>query len=465
MKIPVLCFLPVAVLSGLRGQATNTGATPPDTNVLAQAAIAPTEAGPLPQGLPDKLDLKAAIFYALDHNYSILQAREVIRQQEGVILQIKAQEIPNVGATGSYQRNQSSISTTNPAETSLWSVEVKATQVIYAGGGVDSSVKSAKLVRDAAVFDLETVVNAAVLDVRTRFYTVLLTHEQVGVQEENVRLFQRELQDARNQFHAGTVSNFEVLRAQVSLANAQPDLIAARNNYRNAIEQLRQSLGVPSAPRGVAQSFPEIVGTLGVTAEAFDLESALAAAREHRPELLRLGKLQNAGEENVTTARSTYYPTLAAFAGYEGGGASLVNNTNPFLKGWLAGVQSNWAIFDGRATAGRVRQAKSLVEQTRLSYASVELAIDVEVRQALSALQEAAELVAASKQTIAEAEEALRLANARYHAGSATQLDVLTSQVALTQARTNALLANYQYSVALAALHKAMGIGDAPSRE
>ena len=337
--------------------------------------------------------------------------------------------------------------------------------MIYAGGGVDSSVKSAKLVRDAAVFDLETVVNAAVLDVRTRFYTVLLTHEQVGVQEENVRLFQRELQDARNQFHAGTVSNFEVLRAQVSLANAQPDLIAARNNYRNAIEQLRQSLGVPSAPRGVAQSFPEIVGTLGVTAEAFDLESALAAAREHRPELLRLGKLQNAGEENVTTARSTYYPTLAAFAGYEGGGASLVNNTNPFLKGWLAGVQSNWAIFDGRATAGRVRQAKSLVEQTRLSYASVELAIDVEVRQALSALQEAAELVAASKQTIAEAEEALRLANARYHAGSATQLDVLTSQVALTQARTNALLANYQYSVALAALHKAMGIGDAPSRE
>jgi outer membrane protein TolC len=125
------------------------------------------------------------------------------------------------------------------------------------------------------------------------------------------------------------------------------------------------------------------------------------------------------------------------------------------------GLQSSWSIFDGRATAGRVRQARSLVEQARLSYSSQELAIDVEVRQALSSLEEAAELVAASKKTVGQADEALRLANARYHAGTATQLDVLTSQVALTQARTNELQANYTYLVASAAMRKAVGRSDA----
>ena len=47
------------------------------------------------------------------------------------------------------------------------------------------------------------------------------------------------------------------------------------------------------------------------------------------------------------------------------------------------------------------------------------------------------------------------------HAGSATQLDVLTSQVALTQARTNQLQANYNYLVAAAAMRRSIGLGDA----
>ena len=56
---------------------------------------------------------------------------------------------------------------------------------------------------------------------------------------------------------------------------------------------------------------------------------------------------------------------------------------------------------------------------------------------------------------------ALRLADAKLHAGSATQLDVLTSQVALTQAKTDQLTANYNYLVALANVRKAIGLSDA----
>ena len=69
--------------------------------------------------------------------------------------------------------------------------------------------------------------------------------------------------------------------------------------------------------------------------------------------------------------------------------------------------------------------------------------------------------MAASRQTVEQAEEALRLANTRFAAGTATQLDVLNSQVSLTQARTNELQANYTYLVAVAALRDAMGFGDA----
>ena len=82
------------------------------------------------------------------------------------------------------------------------------------------------------------------------------------------------------------------------------------------------------------------------------------------------------------------------------------------------------------------------------------------MRQAYSSLTEAWELVQASSKTVEQAQEALRLANVRYSAGTATQLDVLTSQVALTEARLNQLQAYYGYSVAQAAMHQATGQAD-----
>ena len=409
--------------------------------------------------VPSPLDLRGAIGYALDHNFSILQSRETIRLQEGVIVQVRAQEIPNLGATGQYQRNEPSISQIYPPSNSLWTVELKATQNLFAGGGIFSAIKNAKLTRDAAGYDLQTTIDAALLDVRTRFYSVILAREKIRVEEENVKLYQHQLDDTRNQFETGTVSNFEVLRAKLFLANAQPDLISARNSYRIAIEQLRQSMGTP----GMAP-FPEVVGDLNVTTASFDPDAAIASAHEHRPELEKLGKLQSASEETVKTARSAYYPNLQAFGAWEWDGIGYVNpfpGTPTTANGWLLGLQSTWSIFDGRATDGRVRQAKSQLEQSRLAKDSEELEIDVEVRQTLSSLQEAGELVTASQQTIEQAAEALRLADAKFHAGSATQLDVLTSQVSLTQAKTDQLTANYNYLVAVANVRKAIGMSDA----
>jgi len=408
--------------------------------------------------LPSPLDIASAIGYALDHNYAILQAREAVRQQEGVIITVRSQQIPNLSAQGQWQRNAASISQIYPASNELWDVELKATQTLYAGGGVQSSIKGAKLTRDAAALDLQTAIDAALLDVRTKFYNVILAREKIRVEEENVHLYEHQLEDTKNQFEAGTVSNFEVLRAKVYLANAQPNLITARNSYRISVEQLRQSLGTP-----LATTFPEVVGDLNFETANYELDAAIASAHANRPELQKLEKLESASAESVTTARSTYYPNLQAFGAYEWDGFTFVNSQlgNVNANGWLFGLQSNWAIFDGRATAGRVRQAKSQLEQSRIAKASEELEVDVEVRQTLSSLQEAGELVTASRQTIDQAAEALRLADAKFHAGSATQLDVLISQVALTQARTDQLTANYNYLVALANVRKAIGLSDA----
>jgi outer membrane protein TolC len=129
--------------------------------------------------------------------------------------------------------------------------------------------------------------------------------------------------------------------------------------------------------------------------------------------------------------------------------------------GLFVGLQSDWNIFDGRATAGRVMEARSLAEQTRLTLSESELAAEVQVRRAYSSWQEATELVEASRRVVGQAEEAVRLANARYDAGTGTQLDVLQAQVELTTARSNQVQAFYNYNVAVASVRYAMGLSDA----
>ncbi|HWA28798.1 MAG TPA: TolC family protein [Lacunisphaera sp.] len=407
--------------------------------------------------VPERLDLNYALAYALDNNFAIRQAKERIRQQEGIVLEVRSAQIPNVDASGLYQRNADDISTNG--RDYAWSVDIQATQVLFSGGGVAARVKGQRLALDAAVLALRAIINDALLGVRTRFYTVLLNRERIKVQEQNIELLQRQLQDVKNRYEAGTVSNFEVLRAEVALANAQPALITSRNDFRLAIEELRQSLGYVAASDTNVTKIPEFLGTLDFEAKSFELRSALSTAQEQRPDLQRLAKLTEAAEQGIISARSGYLPSVAAFGGYAER-AAPVSTGKSSLGGWSLGVQSTWNIFDGRATAGRVAQTRSLFEQSKLALAEAQLGVDVEVRRAISTFQQATELAEASKRVVEQAEEALRLANARFSAGTATQLDVLTSQVDLTTARLNQLQAYYSYNVAVAAMRNAMGLAD-----
>ena len=422
--------------------------------------LAPLSAQPSPQfPVPPQLDLKGSLGFAIENNFAIRQAKERIRQQDGVVVEVSARQIPTVAANASYQQNDRDISGGFPASDRAWAINLTASQVLYAGGGVKASVRSSQLIRESAVLDLQATINDALLLVRTNYYAVLLAREKITVQEKNLELLQEQLKTATDRFNAGTISSFERLRSEVAVANAKFPLITARNDFRLAVESLRQSLGFTTNLPDQIDKLPVFLGTLEFSPTTFDLVSALEASRAKRPELQRLAKLAASREQTITVAGANALPQVSAFGGWE-----LRKGTgNAFREshdGWRIGVQSQWNIFDGRATAGRVAQARSVLEQTKLSLAEFQLAADVEVRRSFSQWQQAVELADASKKVVAQAEEAVRLATARYNAGTATQLDVLSAQVDLTTARTNQLQAYYTYNVAVASVRKAMGQPD-----
>ncbi|HKB90164.1 MAG TPA: TolC family protein [Opitutaceae bacterium] len=424
------------------------------TSLIPSIGLAQSNEAPPP--LPHPLTLDVALAYAVEHNPTLRRVKDQIQEQEGVVVETRARNIPNVRFSGNYTTQQHTLIDQlfglSVGQPNAWQVDLVARQTVYSGGSIRSAIASEKDQLAAAKLAVSSTLNDTLLNVRENFYAVLLSREQIQVEEEALRVLEAELANAKSRRSAGTGSEFDRLRAEVSVANVRPALIRARNHYRISQEQLRQSLGAPAT--GSVGSEIEADGSLIVPLISPSLEDVVAASRLRRPELLRQDKTIQAAESRIDVARGDYYPSLSVFGGYRWEKSNFTGNR---LEGWNTGVQADWAIFDGRATAGKVQQARARLQQAKHTKEEISLSIDVQVRQAYSGLTEASELLQASEKVVEQARESLRLSQSRYGAGSATQLDVLQAQSALTEARTNLAQAQHDYAVAVARLRRAMG--------
>src|SRR6185436_866292 len=199
-------------------------------------------------------------------------------------------------------------------------------------------------------------------------------------------------------------------------------------------------------------------GRLEAPRTEIDLSAALSQAISNRSELASLRLAEQIRKEDVDSARAGYRPRLELFAGYGVQSRQFESDLTSQLHGWSAGARMNWPLFDGQLTKGRVQQARAHHERAQIDYDDVRRRIELEVRAYYSTFVEAQEVLESQQKVIDQGTEALRLANARYEAGTDTQLNVLSAQTALTEARSVYVQALHAYSVALSRLQRAMGL-------
>ena len=128
-------------------------------------------------------------------------------------------------------------------------------QAIYQGGQIRAALRSAKFTKEEALLNYQTVIADALLQVRIAYYDVLSAAEQIVVEEASVKLLTQTLDDQTRRYDAGTVPRFNVLQAEVALANEQPKLIQARNAFRVAKNNLVNQLG-EHIPTDVLEDVP-----------------------------------------------------------------------------------------------------------------------------------------------------------------------------------------------------------------
>jgi outer membrane protein TolC len=436
------------------------------------------------------LTIDRAVQTALRQNPEILKQLQEIERTRGQIIEVRAQALPHLTASGTFTQedhrllergsNQSGAAAAiivvpvGPAanQTALdfsglekqlgatrtqrnsgpsdksWKVDVEVSQVLYAGGQVRAAIKIANFTDDSSYYQLRDTIDRIVAGTRVQFYDVLLNRALITVQEESVQLLGDQLKDQQNRFEAGTVPRFNVLRAEVELANQQPQLIRARNDYLIAQLKLAKTLGLDPGPQG-KPTF-HCVGEFTVAERPLELVDALKLAKEHRAFLKVQRQHILIAKEQIKVELAGYKPRLDAKAGYEMRNSRLSDELDQTVDGWFYGITGSWAIFDGLETYGRVKQARSLLESAKINYDDSVLQVELEVQQSFANLRAAREVIRSQQKNVEQALEALRLSNERFSAGAGTQLDVLDARVALTQARTTEIQSRAAYNAELA---------------
>ena len=413
------------------------------------------------------LSLTDALNTALLQNTSILKAKNDLEASHGLVVQTRAVALPQITAAGQYKATDPKFvekfgAFDQPDQN--WNAGVQISQSIYLGGRMVASIRAAGATKQQALAIYRTAVADALLQVRLAYYDVLLAEQQVSVREASVKLLEKERADQQHRFDAGTVPHFNVLRAEVSVANERPPLIAARNALRISKNNLANLMGY-DLPRDVWEDIPlNLTDSLATAPWDIKLPDAIQQALTRRTELVALKKAVDLQKLNIVNAKSGYKPSVDVFAGYGWHNATFTPpvELDHDIRGWNVGAQLNWSIFDGALTYGKVLSAKALYEKSRTELTDGSRQIELGVRTVYSEFMQARETLESQGKVQEMADESLREARARTEAGTGTQLDVLNAETALTQARTTQVQAQHDYLTARAKLERAIAIDLVP---
>jgi outer membrane protein TolC len=250
---------------------------------------------------------------------------------------------------------------------------------------------------------------------------------------------------------AGTATRADVLSAQLAVSTARQRQLAAGDTLGMTTAALGRLVGangpVDAEPAATLEPTPLPMSDSAV--------SALAVATA--PAVLSTEAQASADNAAVRVAKTLYVPTIAAGAGYNW------SNTTRFpgglRPGWIMTFTTSYPLFNGFLREATVTQAEVAAEVATVTAADTKRLVRADAERLLGNLHVAEHNIELTRESVRLATENLRVFRARYGAGIATILDVLTAQTSLIQAELGLVSARFTYQGTRAALEALLGRG------
>ncbi len=336
----------------------------------------------------------------------------------------------------------------NTAEKKSFSYGFSVYQTLFDFGKSFSDYRAAKALVSAHQATVAAVKKLAVLEFVVAYFDLLEAEKMILVAEKEVESLTAYQKDVGHLYEQGAAIKNDLLPAQVRLADAKQRLIVTRNARATAAFNLNSILALPLREKVRVQDID-----MGIPAVS-PVEEILKTAQAERPEIEVITDQIKASVLTEAAKRAGNYPSVYADGGYDyEQNEYQVHEDNAHVNlGAKADIFNGWAS-KAEALKERARQKRLQVQRDKLLED-----IKFEVEDSYLGLSDAREKVTVAKDSLAQAQENVRVNRLRYAEGSATTTDVLEAITLQTSAQTNAYRADYELKRNYAKLMYSMGI-------
>lgn len=290
----------------------------------------------------------------------------------------------------------------------------------------------------------EQVASAAALS----YIEDLRTIHDVEDTQANLDLAQRLATLAHHQHDAGVATGIDVARSETRVAQDRQRLIQSNLGHTQAEIRLKRVIGLP-----LLSKIQLVEPHDGILPPAPAEEAAITQAHSDRSELRILSAQIKAESNKLAAARSNFLPSLSAMGDYGFSG----NTPDGTARTGSIGGRLDLPLFTGGKTRGEILEAKGRQSAAQSQYEDTGLQIEEDVRLALYTLAAEVDEVNVSATEVQLSEKELQLAQDRYSAGVGDNIQVVTAQASLADARKARVDARARYASAQGNLAMALG--------
>lgn len=456
---------------------TEPAIVPPSSNVTnsgqldpEQTLVVPTTPSQVKLDITKPVTLDEVIELAEKTNSDWIQARIAVDKARAALQGAEAGRAPTVTGTVQYSYSDSAQARLSIINNNLSSLTSSSTSsstssrnttsnpltgtlginyTLFDSGVNDATIAAAENNLRIAELNLNQARQTVRLSVVTDYYNLQNADETIRIQRKAVENAERSLKDTQSREQAGVGTKFDVLQAQVSLANAKQNLLNAEAAQLVARRELARILNY--APTIEITAADKITP---VPVWKLPIEESILLAVRNRAELDTQKLQREVARNNANVALAKLGPQISLFANFNT--ASEFTSGGGIGTGYQVGATLNWTLYDGGRTSAQVDQFKAdqATAESKFEQAARQARYDVE--SAYINQQSRFKQIDTATLAVKQAEEALRLARLRLDAGVGTQLEVLTAESDFTQADVNRVQAIIGYNQARANLERAV---------
>jgi len=333
--------------------------------------------------------------------------------------------------------------------------------------------------------NFQKILEDTIYNVELAYWNLVYARENLKVRQQSIKLAQELLEKNKMEIEAGTLPPIELLTAESEVSTRQADILEAEALVKNYEDQLKVVINLGAEMEGVKQV--QIIPTDSPSVEKREIsyEEAIAIALEKRPDLEVIRTEMKSREFSFGYAKNQLLPNLQFTLGYWSPGISgdqlVYQDNNPLTgvvidkipgkksdalkdafnfkyKNWSIGLVLNFPLSNV-TTRANYAQAKLSLEQSRLKLKNQQLQLDLEIGNAVRAVETNYQRALAYRTARELAEQKLSAEEEKFKVGLSTNYLVLQYQRDLANAQTMELKALIDYNVSLASLDRVMGSG------